>query len=275
MGKCKYCGEQAGFMRSFHRECRGRHDEADRRIRALVRDAASGVDVSAAAESEVREIARKGGMGEKALREALVSGWELAVERAFEDGVLSRSEEKALTGLARKFSLSPDELNRKGAQDRVERGAILRAVLEGDFPELAIQGSLPFNLQKTEKLVWVFQDVDYFEERLRTRYEGGSRGVSVRVARGVYYRVGGFKGERVQTAETVHADTGLLGLTDRHLYFAGSSKRFRIRYDKIVAFEPYSDGIGVQRDAQTARPQSFVTGDGWFTYNLVRNLASQ
>ncbi len=275
MGKCRYCGEAAGFMRSSHRECRDRHDEADRRIRTLVRDAASGADEPAKAETTIREIAREGGMNGEALREAVISGWELAVERAFEDGVLSPGEEDALTGLARKFSLSRTELNRNGAQDRVERGAILRAVLEGDFPELAIEGNLPFNLQKTEKLVWAFENVDYLEERVRTRYEGGSRGVSVRVARGVYYRAGGFKGERVQTAETVHADTGLLGLTDKHIYFAGPSKRFRIRYDKIVAFEPYSDGIGIQRDAQTARPQSFVTGDGWFAYNLVRNLASR
>ena len=79
----------------------------------------------------------------------------------------------------------------------------------------------------------------------------------------------------MQTAETVHADTGLLGLSDKHLYFAGSSKRFRIGYDKIVAFEPCSDGIGIPHDAQTACPQSFVTGDGWFVYSLVRNLASR
>ena len=29
------------------------------------------------------------------------------------------------------------------------------------------------------------------------------------------------------------------------------------------------------RDAQTAKPQSFRTGDGWFVYNLVTNMASQ
>jgi len=29
----------------------------------------------------------------------------------------------------------------------------------------------------------------------------------------------------------------------------------------------------VQRDAQTAKAQSFQTGDGWFTYNLITNLA--
>jgi hypothetical protein len=27
------------------------------------------------------------------------------------------------------------------------------------------------------------------------------------------------------------------------------------------------------RDAATARPQTFVTGDGWFTYNLLMNLS--
>jgi hypothetical protein len=26
------------------------------------------------------------------------------------------------------------------------------------------------------------------------------------------------------------------------------------------------------RDAQTARPQAFRTGDGWFAYNLAANL---
>ena len=50
-------------------------------------------------------------------------------------------------------------------------------------------------------------------------------------------------------------------------------KRFRIRYDKIVAFEPFSDGFGIMRDAQTAKPQTFQTGDGWSAYNLAANLA--
>jgi len=38
---------------------------------------------------------------------------------------------------------------------------------------------------------------------------------------------------------------------------------------------PYSDGIGIHRDAASAKPQIFVTGDGWFTYNLVVNLAAE
>jgi hypothetical protein len=131
----------------------------------------------------------------------------------------------------------------------------------GKVPErMAIQGHVPFNLQKTEKLIWVFQNVDYYEQKTRREYVGGSRGVSVRIAKRVYYRVGAFKGHRVERTETVHAATDLLGVTNKHIYFAGDAKSFRIRHDKIVSFEPYSDGIGVQRDAATAKPQLFVTG---------------
>ena len=44
-------------------------------------------------------------------------------------------------------------------------------------------------------------------------------------------------------------------------------------YDQIVDFEPFSDGFSIMRDAQTAKPQSFKTGDGWSAFNLAVNLA--
>ena len=65
----------------------------------------------------------------------------------------------------------------------------------------------------------------------------------------------------------------MLGLTTKPIYFAGRRKRFRVRYDRIVSFEPYDDGSGIMRDAQTAKPQTFRTGDGRSAYNLAVNLA--
>ena len=150
----------------------------------------------------------------------VVSGWEKAVDIAFNDGILSQEEETALSELKQHFSLSQQVLDRKGAFTKIVKGAVLRDILDGNLPErVQIDGNLPFNLQKTEKVVWVFQDVDYYEEKTRTRYVGGSQSVSIRIAKGLYYRTGAFKGERVQTSETVHADTGLMGVTNKHIYF--------------------------------------------------------
>ena len=65
---------------------------------------------------------------------------------------------------------------------------------------------------------------------------------------------------------------GSWGFTTKHQYFSGSKNKFRVRYDRVVDFEPFSDGFGIMRDAQTAKAQSFRTGDGWFAYNLAVNL---
>ena len=79
---------------------------------------------------------------------------------------------------------------------------------------------------------------------VRRERQGASHGISIRVARGLYYRPSAFRSQAVEWEETVHADTGMLGLTTKHIHFAVSRKRFRARYDRIVASGPYEDGLG-------------------------------
>jgi hypothetical protein len=64
-----------------------------------------------------------------------------------------------------------------------------------------------------------------------------------------------------------------MAVTSKHIHFAGGKKSLRVPYTKIVSFTPYSDGIGIMRDAANAKQQVLVTGDGWFTYNLLTNLS--
>ncbi len=274
MGDCIYCGEPAGFLKRTHKECKQRHERGKSEIFYLVAKADWEDGSLNRLKSSIEQVASSSHIDSSMMRALVASGWERAIDVAFDDGILTEEEESSLIKLKQHFSLSQQELDRNGAFTKIFKGAILRDIYDGKLPDrLDTSRNIPFNLQKTEKLVWIFQDVDYYEEKTRTRYVGGSQGISIRVARGLYYRTGAFRGERVQTSETIHADTGLLGVTNRHIYFSGSSKGFRINYNKIVAFESFSDGIGVQRDAQTAKPQSFSTGDGWFTYNLITNLA--
>ena len=77
---------------------------------------------------------------------------------------------------------------------------------------------------KSEQFVWVIQGVDYLETVVRLERRGSSQGVSIRVAKGLYYSPRQFRSRAVEWEETVKADTGLLGLTTKHLYFTGSRK---------------------------------------------------
>nr|MBA2679773.1 hypothetical protein [Ktedonobacteraceae bacterium] len=204
----------------------------------------------------------------------LVKAWEDSVEQFLEDGVLEAAEEKRLVQFKERFALSQGDLDGNGALTKTAKAAVLRDILNGVIPHrVSLNGSLPINFQKSEQVVWAFSASKYLEDKTRREFVGRSQGVSVRVMKGVYYRVGAFKGHPVEHTERIHVDTGWFVVTDKNVYFAGPRKSVRIPYTKIVSFEPFSDGIGLMRDAASAKPQIFVTGDGWFTYNLVTNLS--
>ena len=243
------------------------------RITGLARSAALGHGGGGTLQ-ELDNALRRTSMSNTHRRQLLIRAWEEAVEGAIEDGLLSLDEENALAQYADHFDLTQEELNRNGAQTTMVQAAVIRDVTQGIVPQRqTITGAIRFNLMKSETLVWVIDDVDYLETVVRRERQGTSHGVSIRVARGLYYSPRQFRSRPIEWEETVHADTGLLGLTTKHLYFAGSRKKFRVRYDRIVSFDPFDDGFGIMRDAQTAKPQTFRTGDGWFPYNLAVNLA--
>ena len=203
-----------------------------------------------------------------------VRAWEAAVAGALEDGLMSLDEENALAKYISHFNLTQQDLDRNGVQTSLVQAAVIRDVTQGIIPQRQqVSGAVPFNLMKSETLVWVIQDVDYLETVVRRERQGTSHGLSIRVARGLYYRPSTFRSRPIEWDETVHADTGLLGLTTKHIYFAGRKKKFRVRYDRIVSFDPYDDGFGIMRDAQTPKPQVFRTEDSWFAHNLAVNLA--
>ena len=199
------------------------------------------------------------------------------MEGTLEDGLLSLDEENALAEYADYFSLCQHDLDRNGVQTNLVQAAVIRDVTQGIIPQRhRVNGAVLFNLMKSEQLIWVIQDVDYLETVTRRERRGTSHGVSIRVARGLYYRPS-------TVPEPVHTPVG--GDGPRRYRPAGADdqapvlrrkarKKFRVRYDKIVSLRALrATGLGIMRDAQTAKPQTFRTGDGWSAYNLAANLA--
>jgi hypothetical protein len=262
MGTCKYCGGDAGMLRSVHAAC------ADK-LRSSIVSYLGGQSELVALDSTAGELNAKGAAG----ADVFLDSWDGAVARALDDGVLTLDEEHRLTSAAQLFGLGQAELDRKGKYTQIVKAAVLRDVLEGKVPERVKIEGLGVNLQKSEKIAWVFQGAEYQTLKTYRSYSGMSHGLSIRVMRGVYYRPSVFKGAPSEHSQVVSGGKGPLALTNKHLYFLGQLKTLRIPYAKVVAFQPYSDGIGLQRDAASAKPEIFKTGDGWFTYNLVTNLA--
>ncbi|WP_064430180.1 hypothetical protein [Helicobacter suis] len=278
MGICIFCGQKAGFLRRKHKECQREHLEGQKAIQDIISDhytkqATSPEDLKNL-QGRIQQIAQGSFIDQSLQRNLLIKGVEAAIQTALEDGLLTEQEEEGVLKLIAFFNLSQEDLDSNGYYAKLKQGSILRHVCEGVMPTgiNIIGDSLPFVFMKNEKLIWAENGVQYFEMKTVSSYVGGSQGVSLRIAKGVYYRVGAFKGHKIQEEQMSYVDTGLLAITTKHLYFCGKSKSLRIPFAKLISITPYSDGISVHKDGVRAKPQIFINGDSWFLYNLISNI---
>ncbi|SQA78551.1 Uncharacterised protein [Capnocytophaga ochracea] len=214
--------------------------------------------------------------GEKEIDKiVLKNSFDEVVEYFLLDDLLSEEEENKLIAFKEYFNFSQDDLNEKGSYEKVVLASILRSITEGVIPDSfkIIEGTIPFNLNRNEKIIWIFQNVDYYEDTIKRTYQGDSNGISMRISKGLYYRMGSFKGQTIETKVLKYVGKGFLGFTDKNIYFYSYDKSFRIPYSKIVTVLPYERGIRIQKEGVSAKPQIFNNINEWFAYNLIMNLS--
>jgi hypothetical protein len=274
MGKCIYCGLSAGIFRSKHTECEQTYFNG----KSTLIDAISNTIVTsndfAELDNTIKNISEKSFIKESEKINLLGLGFDKAVDVFLEDGIFSEDEEDKVGKFKSNYNLHQDVLDLNGSLQKVVKSKVLREVLNGRIPEKAftIEGTMPFIMQKDEVLIWAFQNVSYYELKTSTSFVGSSQGVSFKVAKGIYYRVGAFKGNPVKTQQTEYVAKGIIAYTNQNIYFVSANKTFKIPYKKIISVQPFDDGIGIQKDGVSSKPQTFKGIDGWFSYNLLTNL---
>jgi hypothetical protein len=281
VGACTFCGEPAGFLHSEHPECRRKNDEKaaeQNRLIAELEHQATDAAVSGSPEA-LAVIAAESSKPELVganTRAVLVRGYSNAIDRLLESEGVGAEHEKGLSLYASTFGLTDTEKAENDAQMKLVKALVLRDAAAGEIKSrINVSGTVPFAFKKGELILWYFNDVRLLEVEQFTHYEGTSQGVSLRVMKGVYYRVGAFKGTPVKHERTVLVDTGVVALTQHAIYFGGHQKSVHLPYDKVVSVVPYSDGIGLQKDGLSAKPLTLTPLDGWFAYNLVKTLAAK
>lgn len=271
MGNCRFCGDTAGFLRSKHKECETKHRSVIHEITNACWQAATGGYDPKEAVHWVPMKAKEGWILDT--KPYFVRAWGDALRKDLDDGLLSLEEQRRLEQLMEVFGLTSKDLGSAWVQ--MCQGIVIREVMEGRVPEHGLTFSLPLVIQKTERIVWAWSGVSHYQERARTTYRGASHGISLRVAKGLYYRVGAMRGEPVVTTSMALMGTGFLVFTDKHLYWGGGSgKAIKIPWKKIIAVQPFSDGVGITKDGVSSKPMIFSIGkgEGWLATNLAENL---
>lgn len=85
--------------------------------------------------------------------------------------------------------------------------------------------------------------------KTRSGYSGFS--TSVRLVKGVSYRVGNYKPHYTESEQLQVQDAGRLFLTNKRIFFKGDKKSTTIQLGRIIDVEPYTDGLEVTKDRGT------------------------
>jgi len=274
MAQCKYCKADAGFLKSKHSECEKKHNEGCQSLISLLLHAFRSHTDFYLLDNQIKMTVASTYISDDIKQKIYLNVFDKAVEEYFNDGVISEDESKTVARFQQYTALPQQILNAHKSLERVVQAKILQQLFSGQQPtsSISINGTLPFLFQKNETPIWVYRDVQYYEQKVKKEYRGRSQGVSFRVMKGVYYRVGGFKGAPVETIHNALIGTGIVAITRKHLYFSCPQKSFKIPFNKIIHIEPFSDGLGLQKDGASARPIFFKGMDSWFAYNFIMNL---
>lgn len=112
------------------------------------------------------------------------------------------------------------------------------------------QGIIP-NM-RTNKIILTQDETCHFAERAilitektKKRIEGRSKGMSIRLCKGVTYRTGKHNGIPVEEV-IVEKNKGLIYVTNKRIIFISDKNAFDKKYKYLSACIPYADGIKLQ-----------------------------
>jgi hypothetical protein len=272
MGKCIYCNEEAGFLKAKHKSCvenaKLAADRIENAISGLQLDTSSG-------RSLVDLVARErvaGNFPEENFRRLIDMMLTKVANQFLEDSIISEAEEGVISALLSSWGTIASAPVKSQVLTRVSKALTLGDLANGMFPNRFDGSGMPIILRKGETWVWGFSSVKYHMFKKNRQFVSGSRGVSVRVAKGVYFRAGASRGRTIVTDDLVHEDTGVFAITNQALHFKGNSASFRLPFDKLQSVQPYADCVEVSDTKQTSKPFYFDVDDPVFAANTIMNL---
>ena len=139
MGTCRYCVQNAGFLRKQHSPCRDLHTTGIQEMTQLAAQAASAHTFNEAAlRQSLSAIAQRSRATGEDIDRALEEGFRQGVAHAMSDGILTRDEEERLRAFRDRLALETSAAD-QGALDELDRAGADRVVMEARLAAISVR----------------------------------------------------------------------------------------------------------------------------------------
>jgi len=177
------------------------------------------------------------------------------------------TEEQTLYAIAENLNIDvniPDELMYK-----LSKFKLYWQIEHDEIPTIESD----INLIRGEKLYFKGDDIDWLEMRKVTkRYNYAGPTARIKIAKGVYYRLGSMSVQPVTEDEWRTIDTGTIYITNKRIIFMGDKSNKTIRLNKILDIAAYSNGVDIQKDSGRSPFLQFYDNVDIFSMILIRAM---
>lgn len=184
-------------------------------------------------------------------KEKILDTFDYVYRQFVEDKELSEKEFNTLDKFADGFNLTKEDI---GFNEKIRPYIFIYNIKEkNELPETKLEAD-DFNaiLKKGEKIHHADNAILKEIKTVSLGYSGGSRGVSIRIMRGVSYRVGAHRGNIVKEDVWKETSKGALLITNQRLFLTpfGGFKPLSIPLNKILSYQIYENGIEVYKEGR-------------------------
>lgn len=199
---------------------------------------------------------------------ALKDGFQWLFTKVIEDGEISEKERIILETYANNFGVKTTDLGFD--QDQFNKYHVAWKISTGDLPSLE-HSQVDINFKKGESLHWGYS-ANLLKLRKQTkRYNYGGVSASIKICKGLRYRVGSIQVQTVVEEFIETEDHGIFWITDKRIGFKGERKAVTISLDKILATELENGCLVIFKEGRES-PYLFSMDDYEITLAMISYL---
>lgn len=220
----------------------------------LLKDFLSDGKLDEKEKKELERLSKEYNITELELIEAHKKGSTLAFQNIISDGKITDEEKEALEDLMKYFKVSQKDF--KFDQKSFNKFYTLGLIDKGILPEIQ-QHDIDIIFKKGEILHWGCTGALRKYQRVTNRINYSGPIASIKIMKGVRYRMGSIGYSTSSSEYLINEDTGVFWLTNQRIGFRGNRKNFVFPYTKIHAFELTKDGLTILKDG---REKPYIVG---------------
>ena len=252
---CDVCGKEVGFFgglvgrklcgtcdRERKVEERQAREQARARFETELATLRESAPISPDAGADLKATANAAGISDADFEDRCFEEFERYLEVILEDDLMTVEEGERFDAYSDALGISNIVLQ-DNFRDFIPRLYVAKAN-DGVLPTMSQDDLVGTLMLKEGEVAHMETNASLMKVATKREWQGGYRGFSFKLAKGVRFHTGSVRGRSVDVGtELKEEDVGFLTVTSERLIFRGDRKTVEIQFSKLLSLNVYEDGI--------------------------------